>query len=247
MLKSMFGGCYSALFDQGKTLYKKLSNHVDPEESKSQISNDIDRLETKNREYEEKCDQLTKEARIHVKKKNRKKAMMCLKRKKLIQKSIQINASKITNLEQLDMKIEEAKFNKSHFETNKSFLSTLSTINGGLKVDDILDTVDDIKDAIDDQEEITNALSTPLGQEVDIDEGELEDELAELEDEVNMDALGELDVPNEKKKVTFVLEEEVKIPKKKLTYKAKKKVRLRDLDLDKVGDEDALKKILQIE
>ena len=52
------------------------------------------------------------------------------------------------------------------------------------KIDQVEATLDQIRDQVEDHEEVSLAMSEGIGQNDFIDEGELEDELAELEMEV---------------------------------------------------------------
>jgi hypothetical protein len=56
------------------------------------------------------------------------------------------------------------------------------------KIEDVESTLDQIRDQVEDHEEVSLAMSEGIGQDAFLDEGELEDELANLEMEVRCGA-----------------------------------------------------------
>ena len=71
-----------------------------------------------------------------------------------------------------------------------------SRANTARKIDDVEATLDNVREQVEDHEEVTLALSEGIGQNEMIDEGELEDELAELEMEGLDGELEGLSMPN---------------------------------------------------
>ena len=234
MLKSLFGGCYSALFDNTKILYKKISGNIDADENRLEIDNTIKRLEEENKQSEKDCKEFTKKASEYVLKKNNKAALIYLKKKKVYQARIQKNLNLMNNLEQMKIAMETAKSNKDTFGGYKDGVDLIKKLNKEINVDDVLDTVDDMTEAIKDQEEINDALARPLdGEQIEEDEDLLE-ELKELQDDT---------VDNIKIKKKFSLTEE---DEELITFEPIKK-RIKDINLkDYVDNEEELKKIIGV-
>lgn len=73
--------------------------------------------------------------------------------------------------------------------------------------------MDKVREVMDDAKDISDAISQPLNSEV-FDEGALEDELAELENEVNQQNKVELEIP--KTKITGNKKEVEEVTKQKV-------------------------------
>ncbi len=71
--------------------------------------------------------------------------------------------------------------NGQAFTALQSATSALKNVHKELDVDSVQDIMDELAEQHELSNEIANAISTPVGFAVDIDEKELEDELAELE------------------------------------------------------------------
>jgi charged multivesicular body protein 4 len=71
--------------------------------------------------------------------------------------------------------------NGQAFGALQSATNALKNVHKELDVETIQDIMDDLAEQHELSNEIANAISTPVGFGVDIDEKELEDELAELE------------------------------------------------------------------
>lgn len=234
MLKSLFGGCYSALFNNTKVLYKKISGDVDADENRLEINNTIKRLEEENKQSEKDSKEFTKKAAEYVSKKNNKAALIYLKKKKVYEARIQKNLNLISNLEHMKITMETAKSNKDTFSGYKDGVNLIKKLNKEINVDDVLDTVDDMTEAIKDQEEINDALARSLdGQDIEDDEDLLE-ELKELQD----DTVNGIKI---KKKFSLTEEDEELI-----TFEPSKK-KIGDINLkDYTNNEEELKKIIGV-
>ncbi|GMM38211.1 ESCRT-III subunit protein [Saccharomycopsis crataegensis] len=136
---------------------------------------------------------------------NKAAAKNALKKKKNYQTQLDKIYSQIESLEtQLDA-IESANLNLATMNAMKDGAKAMKQIHGDFNIDKVDETMDDIKDQLDVAAEISDAISRPLGNE--IDEDELEDELKELEDAQLNEELNKVAAASKKN-----TESEVKLP-----------------------------------
>lgn len=76
-----------------------------------------------------------------------------------------------------------------------SLTHTLTRSHSVRKIEDVEATLDQIRDQVEDHEEVSLAMSEGIGQDAFIDEGELEDELANLEMEGLDEQMNQLSMP----------------------------------------------------
>ena len=126
--------------------------------------------------------------KLHLKAGNKRKAMVCLKRKKMIEKQIDNYTNTIFTLEQQATVLEGAQLNANIVETMKDTKDTMTHINKNTDVDDVTDLMDELAEQTDNANDIQDALAQGVGMEDD------EDELmAELEGLSNEDAVETVD------------------------------------------------------
>lgn len=176
------------LFGKGKKKDKKKQEPT-VEQVTENNAKTIKDLETKI-EYEEKKAQIElKNAIMYKKQGNDKKAKECLKRKKIIETQ---NAKRIQmkdNLLYQQNQIQDAEMTSKVFESYKQSNQAMKNQFKGYDVDQIQDTLDEMQDQQQSFNEITDAIaSTNFGP--DVDEDEIDDELAnlEVEDELEVAA-----------------------------------------------------------
>ncbi|KAJ3067118.1 ESCRT-III subunit protein snf7 [Podochytrium sp. JEL0797] len=115
--------------------------------------------------------------------KNRKVALMALKRKKIYQdQSDKIMGSRMT-LEQQMLAIESANVNLETMNAMKAGAEAMKNIHGSLNIDKVEETMDDIKDQMDLANELSDAIAAPINFGAEIDEDELDAELELLAQE----------------------------------------------------------------
>ena len=85
------------------------------------------------------------------------------------------------NLETQILTIENANINLETLQAMKVGSSTMRQIHGEMDINKVDETMDDIREQMDLANEISTAISNPLGFDTGIDEGELEEELERLE------------------------------------------------------------------
>jgi charged multivesicular body protein 4 len=85
--------------------------------------------------------------------------------------------------------------NGQAFTALQSATSALKNVHKELDVDSVQDIMDELAEQHELSNEIANAISSPVGFGADIDEKELEDELAQLEQEALSDQLTQVVLP----------------------------------------------------
>ncbi|KAI9208186.1 Snf7-domain-containing protein [Polychytrium aggregatum] len=115
--------------------------------------------------------------------KNKKVALMALKKKKVYEGQMEkLSQTKFT-IEQQVMTIENANVNLETIKALKTGGDTLKAIHGELNVDKVDNVMDDIREQMDVANEISEAISQPtFGQELDEDELNAELELLEQQE-----------------------------------------------------------------
>lgn len=141
-------------------------------------------LEKKIALLEQKKNKQIADARKWSKAGNKKKAILCLKRKKMIEKQIDNYSNTIFTLEQQGFLLEGAQTNANVVDAMKVAKDTMTHINKNTDVDDVNDLMDDLQEQTENATEISDALGQGMG--VMDDEDEL---LAELEGLEEKDAV----------------------------------------------------------
>ncbi|KAK9479253.1 Snf7-domain-containing protein [Lipomyces japonicus] len=108
-------------------------------------------------------------------------AKNALKRKKMYESNLDKLQGQIATLESQSNAIESANLNFETMKVMQSGAKAMKQIHGSMNIDKVDATMDEIREQVALSEEIGEAISRPMGQ--DIDEDELEDELEALEQE----------------------------------------------------------------
>merc|ERR1719238_1656274 len=125
------------------------------------------------------------EARQRSKRKDKRGALMCLKRKKLYEKEIAKYQGARLTLEQQIITLESATVNVETFNAMRTGATAMEQIHGELSSEKVEEVMDEISDAI----------SNPIGGAME-DDDDLLAELDELdEDELADDIMGEVSIP----------------------------------------------------
>jgi len=115
-----------------------------------------------------------------LKAKDKRGAMLHMKRKKLYENSVDNLEKMIMNLQTQIITLEGATVNVEAFHGNKVFTEAMQQIHGGLTVEKVEEQMMDAQEQMDVQKEITEAIANPLMNDG-ADEDELLAELEELE------------------------------------------------------------------
>jgi charged multivesicular body protein 4 len=126
----------------------------------------------------------------------------------MLEKQIEASFGKKVNIETQIMALQSAAANKDIMEAMKKGKDALASHVNDEQLDKVADLIDDIEEHVNLVDEVDEALSRPVGKMM--DDGELEDELAELEEQLVDEDLAEapLTVPPVKAKAR---EEESKV------------------------------------
>ncbi|XP_045483093.1 charged multivesicular body protein 4b [Harmonia axyridis] len=130
--------------------------------------------------------------------KNKRAAIQALKRKKRYEKQLQQIDGTLTTLELQRGTLEEAVTNTDVIQTMKNAADAIKHAHKHMNVDQVHDIMDDIAEQQDVANEISQAISNPIGFGEDIDEDELNKELEELEQETLDSELLDITLPTNK-------------------------------------------------
>jgi len=135
------------------------------------------------------------QARKFTKEKNKRAALMCLKRKKKYEEQVSRASDTRMALEQQVMALEGANVNVEVVQAMKGGSQALKSAHAQLNVDKVDNLMDDIREEMDKSEEISQAIAQPLGSDM-IDEDELNAELEQLEQEEMDNQLLDIKMPS---------------------------------------------------
>ena len=145
----------------------------------------IKKLEVELAGYKEKM----KKAKGPALKTLKQRAMAVLKRKKMYESQRDQLAGQAFNVEQTSFAIDSVKDTLTTVDAMKAASKTLKTEFKKVNIDNIEDVQDDLADMMEDMNEVQDALGRSYGIGDDIDEADLDAELACLDDELGMDEL----------------------------------------------------------
>jgi charged multivesicular body protein 4 len=156
-----------------------------PKESISKLRETLDMLEKREMFLQKKIDQQTADAKKYMAQKNKRAALMCLKRKKTYETQMEKLSGARMTIEQQVMTLEGANVSLEAMSAMKMGAASMKTIHSELNIDKVDDTMEEIREQMDLANEINDAISQPIGSET-FDDDELLSELNELEQE-NLD------------------------------------------------------------
>lgn len=152
-----------------------------PKKAILQLRGQLEMLNKREKHLQNQMDEQDNLARKYVSS-NKNAAKAALRRKKQFEQTLEQTSSQIMTLEREIYSIETANINKETLDAMKNAGAAMKQIHAGLTVD----TVDVVMDGLRDQhaigEEISAAITSGVGTEG-VDEDELEDEFAELQQE----------------------------------------------------------------
>ncbi|KAJ1336721.1 hypothetical protein BSLG_007040 [Batrachochytrium salamandrivorans] len=153
-----------------------------PKDAIVKLRESLEMLEKREKYLQTKIDAELKIAKTNAAK-NKRVALMALKRKKTYEEQInKIMGSRMT-LETQAMAIENASVNLETMQAMKAGADAMKQIHGKLNIDKVDDTMDDIREQMDLANEISDAISQPVGFGTEFDEDELNEELELMEQE----------------------------------------------------------------
>jgi charged multivesicular body protein 4 len=162
------------------------------------MNNTIELLEKRQKLLQKKMEQETERAKAFLQKGNKAAAAQCLKNKKQHQAQFDKLSSQIANMMTMVSTLEGAATDvetlKANQEAAKSLKEIYKEVGGVEKVEDIFD---DVRDTMDRANELSAALSQPLGDPA--FEDDIDAELEALEESALSSQLNELDKPSKVK------------------------------------------------
>lgn len=160
-------------------LFKKAEKAPAPQDSLVKLKDTLSLLEKRIAFLTDKINKEIAFCRANIKDKNA--CLLALKRKKPLEtERARLQQAELTLQEQI-MAIESAGLNRTILDSMSYGAQTLQRINKNTDVDKVDDTMLKIQEQMEVTQEISNAISRPLGSTV-IDEDDLLAELQELED-----------------------------------------------------------------
>jgi charged multivesicular body protein 4 len=175
---------------------KKSKGKGQPQMSPGDAINNLREVEgmlTKKQEYlETKISEQEAIARKNAKT-NKRAALQALKRKKVYNQKLQQIDGTLTTLECQRDALDSASSNATVFKTMGEAAKALKKAHANMDVDQVHDIMDDISEQHEIANEISDAISNPVGFGNYIDEDELESELAALEEELESEEQQHLD------------------------------------------------------
>ncbi|KAF0718608.1 Aste57867_1578 [Aphanomyces stellatus] len=158
------------------------SSPADTAETIRKLREQLDTLEKRESHIEKKIELQLEEAKKKSAAKDKRGAIFCLKRKKMYESEIEKLQGARMTLETQVMTLESTQVNMATFTAMKVGADQMKAIHGQMNVDSVDNIMDDIQEEMATANEIAQAISQPLSNTALIDEDELEQELAELED-----------------------------------------------------------------
>jgi len=142
----------------------------------------LEMLDKRQKFLQDKADKEEIEAKKLVTQKRKREALLCLKKRNNFQNEVNKLQGSYDTLSSQIFALENAKMNMEIMNSMKEGAQTLKDLHGHLTVDKVDDTIEEIQTQMEIHEEISRAISQPLGTQLD-DEDDLLRELAELEQE----------------------------------------------------------------
>ena len=115
--------------------------------------------------------------------KNKRAALQCLKKKKLYEQQVENLQNSQLKLEEQVITLEGSKTTAETFSALKSGAGAMKQLHRDTNIDDVDKVMDDINEQSEKMRQVQEALGQPVGYSADLDEDELDAELAELEAE----------------------------------------------------------------
>ncbi|EME29229.1 magnesium transporter CorA-like family protein (MRS2-7) isoform 1 [Galdieria sulphuraria] len=147
------------------------------------IREHIELLERKQQVWQKKVDAEQQKAKTLLMKKDRRGALMALKRKKILEKEIANTENVRYNLELQALTLENANASAQTVDAFRKGNKQLRKAHEKLKVEEVDDVMADTQELVEESNMISEALAQPLSGNTYLDEDELGAELDELEGE----------------------------------------------------------------
>ncbi|KAL8093984.1 vacuolar protein sorting-associated protein 32 homolog 1-like [Apium graveolens] len=141
----------------------------------------LEMLEKKESVVTKKASVEVEKAREYTRAKNKKAAIQCLKRKRLLEQQIEQLGNYQLRIHEQMILLEGAKATTETVDALKGGAAAMKKMQKATSIDDVDNTMDEINEQTENMKQIQAALAAPIGAAADFDEDELEAELEELE------------------------------------------------------------------
>ncbi|EMD70234.1 hypothetical protein GGP41_000370 [Bipolaris sorokiniana] len=152
-----------------------------PKKAILQLRGQLEMLNKREKHLQNQMDEQDALARKYVST-NKQAAKSALRRKKQFEHSLEQTSSQIMTLEQQIYSIESANINKETLDAMKNAGAAMKQIHAGLTIDKVDDVMEGLREQHAIGEEISEAITSSIANNG-IDEDELDEELAELQQE----------------------------------------------------------------
>ncbi|KAL1825421.1 hypothetical protein ACET3Z_012199 [Daucus carota] len=147
--------------------------------SLEKLSETLEMLQKKESVLTRKASAEVEKAREFTRAKNKKAAIQCLKRKRLLEQQIEQLGNYELRIHDQMILLEGAKATTETVDALRSGAAAMKGMQKAMSMDDVDNTMDEINEQTEHMKQIQAALAAPMG--ADFDEDELEAELEELE------------------------------------------------------------------
>jgi len=154
-----------------------------PMEAVDKLKETIEMLEKREAVLQKKMQAELARAREFNKAKNKRAALQCLKKKKLYEQQAENNVNHQLKLQEQLIMLEGTKATAETFSALKSGSSAMAQMTKETNIDEVDKTMDDLNEQTDKMRQVQEALGQAVGYAADLDEDELDAELAELDAE----------------------------------------------------------------
>jgi len=148
----------------------------------AKLRDTLELLEKRETFLQAKCTKEVNDAKKFLQSKNKRAAMMCLKRKKTYETQVDKIAGARMTIETQVNAIEGASVTMMTLDAMKMGAQSMKALHKNMTVDQVDDTMEEIQEQMSLANELNEAISQPLGTDL-IDEDDLEAELEALEQE----------------------------------------------------------------
>ncbi|KAN0035127.1 hypothetical protein ACTA71_004386 [Dictyostelium dimigraforme] len=163
-------------------LFGKPKPKQDTQETIGKLKLTLDMLEKRQTFLQDKVEKEQEKAKVFVSQKRKREALLCLKKRNSYQNEVTKLQGSFETLNSQITALENAKMNMEILSSMRDGARSLKELHGHLTIDKVDDVIEEIQEQMEIHEEISNAISQPLGGQVE-DEEELLRELAEYEQE----------------------------------------------------------------
>eukprot|EP01132_Coremiostelium_polycephalum_P009257 gene9257-11343_t len=163
-------------------LFGRTKAPTNSQDTIAKLRKTLEMLEKRRNLLQDRADKEELEAKRLVSQKKKRDALLCLKKRNNFQNEANKLQGSFDTLSAQIFALENAKMNIEIMNSMREGAQTLKSLHGEMTVEKVDDTFEEIQTQMDVHEEISRAISQPIGTQLD-DEDDLLRELAQLEQE----------------------------------------------------------------